>query len=89
MCRLDTMRALHQALLHTNPYPAAYRSMWERLEEEERTARAMGQEPPEVALRFVQAVDADMRRYNAPSSSEVAAVFVGDDGAPPSNRARS
>ncbi|GBN75924.1 hypothetical protein AVEN_192895-1 [Araneus ventricosus] len=36
---------------------------------------------------FMEHPDLDMRRYNAPTSrTEVAAIFVGDDGKPPANR---
>ncbi|GBM37652.1 hypothetical protein AVEN_56141-1 [Araneus ventricosus] len=40
-----------------------------------------------VKLVFMEHRDLDLRRYNAPTSwTEVAAIFVGDDGEPPANR---
>lgn len=52
--------------------------------EETRHANAMGTEPPQVRLHFKRGPDC--RRYNEPSHDEVAAIFIGEDGAPPENR---
>ena len=40
--------------------------------------------PPTVTMVFKRGQD--QRRYNLPSSDEVAAVFVGEDGMPPDKR---
>ena len=37
-----------------------------------------------ITMQFIEGPDA--RRYNNPTNDEVAAVFVGDDGAPPAHR---
>ena len=43
-------------------------------------------EAPTVTLGFVSPENADMRRYNHPQTREPACVFVGQDGAPQTNR---
>jgi len=40
----------------------------------------------EITLGFKAKTSEDVRRYNHPSVREVAAVFIGSDGAPPDNR---
>ncbi|GBN24266.1 hypothetical protein AVEN_109702-1 [Araneus ventricosus] len=47
------------------------------------------QEHPTTSLKmvFLEDKNLDMRRYNAPTlCTEVAAIFVGDNGEPPANR---
>jgi hypothetical protein len=60
-----------------NPYPADYRHLHERVCEEEARALARGQEPRQQVLKMCCAKVPDPRRYNKPSSREVAVVFVG------------
>ena len=59
------------------PYAGAYRHMRDVVLEHG---------DGEVYLGFAAASDADMRRYNHPQTLEPAVLFVGGDGAPPSNR---
>lgn len=41
----------------------------------------------QVSMVFMENSDSDLRRYNAPTSkTDVAAIFVGEDGEPPANR---
>ena len=47
-------------------------------------ASAENRSPREVRLHFKRGTD--QRRYNEPAHDEVAAVFIGEDGAPPVNR---
>ena len=48
------------------------------------SAYAENRTPREVRLYFKRGPD--QRRYNEPTHDEVAAVFIGEDGAPPANR---
>ena len=72
-----------QTYLNTNnPYAKSYKHMSEVEYAENMRAVAAGESPNVVKMIFREG--ADSRRYNAPTD-EVAAVFVGDDGAPPGN----
>ena len=53
-------------------------------QEEQDQAICEGRQPREVTLHFKRGPD--RRRYNEPTHDEVAAVFVGEDGAPPVER---
>ena len=56
------------------------------MREEQNQAAAQGREPQPVDMRFSTDAARDARRYNMPSVEAVAVIFVGVDGAPPSNR---
>ena len=63
-----------------NPYLAIYKHMHELSE-------VLAQDNPRcIKMGFSSSKETDMRRYNHPTAREVAAVFVSQDGAPPSNR---
>lgn len=66
------------ALAPRNPYPNAFHHLHERVCAEEARALSVGQEPRQQMLRMSCARVPDPRRYNKPSSREVAVVFVGD-----------
>ena len=64
-----------------NPYITAYKTMYNLEQQEIRNAR---QENRAVSqIRMYMRTGPDRRRYNQPTMDEVAAVFVGDEGAPP------
>lgn len=44
-----------------------------------------GVRPRPTTMHFVTDATRDQRPYNLPTTNEVAAVFVGDDGRPPRN----
>ena len=67
-----------------NPFAAAYKNMLEVEREEQARAVAENREPSVVSMIMREGVD--RRRYNAPLHEEVAAIFVGEDGAPPAAR---
>ena len=60
-----------------NPYPSLYRHFHECVCEEEALARNHGREPRQQVLRMSCATVPDPRRYNKPTSREVAVVIVG------------
>ena len=60
--------------------------MYELLQEEQQRASARGETPAEVTMRFSASAERNQRRYNQPTVDEVAALFVGTDGAPPTNK---
>lgn len=78
------LEEIESVLQETNTYAAAYRHMHAIELEQARHANAHGSEPPQVRLHFKRGPDC--RRYNEPSHEEVAAIFIGEDGAPPENR---
>ena len=73
---------LQNVLNAINPYAKSYRHMREVEIEENNRAMIAGDIPKKVTMIFRKG--GDKRRYNAPSD-EIAAVFLGDDGAPPGN----
>ncbi|XP_057299673.1 uncharacterized protein LOC130630262 [Hydractinia symbiolongicarpus] len=83
-CREDVMRTVQDVMDRVSPFAAAYRYMAEVEAEELNQAAAQNRAPSEV--RMYMRVGNDRKRYNLPHHDEVAAVFVGQDGAPPGNR---
>ena len=74
------MEIISHVLEEHNPYAFHYKTMNEKLLEENARALAAGVEPSEVKLYL--RTGPDRRRYNAPLHDEVAALFTGVDGAP-------
>jgi hypothetical protein len=54
--------------------------------EAEENARAAAENRPPSLVTMYMRVGSDHRRYNMPHHEEVAAIFVGEDGAPPGTR---
>ncbi|GBN06722.1 hypothetical protein AVEN_124369-1 [Araneus ventricosus] len=64
--------------MEINPFAQSFLQMHRLVQEHPTTA---------VKMVFLEDKNLDMQRYNAPSLyTEVAAVFVGDNGEPPANR---
>ena len=80
-CKPETMRLIQKAMETISPYAAAYRHMYE-VEQEQ--IRQFGVQTNSIKMIFKRGND--QRRYNKPHHDEVAAVFVGDEGAPPCQR---
>ena len=83
-CRRDTMILLDIILQRVNPYAAAYRHMHEVEQAQIQTAEEEGLAPQQVTMYLKRGND--KRRYNEPRHDEVAAIFIGNDGAPPPER---
>ena len=80
----DVVQIIQNVLNTVNPYAAAYKNMAE-VEAQERTRAAQQNIPPSVVtMRMLEGED--RRRYNAARHEEVAAIFIGEDGAPPVGR---
>ena len=69
---------------NVSPYAAAYKNMAAVEREECENAQRENRVPSVVSMIFHPG--RDKRRYNAALHDEVAAVFVGEDGAPPGSR---
>ena len=54
--------------------------------ETEEKAKNPGQAIPQVSLCFIRDKKDDIRRYNAPVTSQIAAVFSGENGLPKDER---
>ncbi|GBO21877.1 hypothetical protein AVEN_60835-1 [Araneus ventricosus] len=77
-CLHSVMEKLDALLRSINPFDESYLPMHQLI-----------QSNPAVNVKmvFMKHPDLDLLRYNAPTSrTEVAAIFVGDDGEPPANR---
>ena len=80
-CRPDIMQMIQQIMDTVSPYAAAYKHMYQVEQEQIRRFGIHAK-----AVKMIIKRGHDQRRYNAPRHDEVAAVFVGDDGAPPFER---
>ena len=54
--------------------------------EEENKAKAEGREMIKIHMAFKRNVSDDARRYNIPKIGEIAVVFTGEDGMPPTRQ---
>ena len=66
-----------------NPYPAHFLAMHEIIQAAQTHACNAASAPPRHALRLSGGVEKDPRRYNAPSSAEIACTVVGEGPLPP------
>lgn len=82
----EILNKLNAVLEKYNPYVKSYKTMNDKLKEDSILASKENREPKNFIMRFYHELNADMRRYNDPTCSEVAAIFETNDGAPPSHR---
>ncbi|KAF2354870.1 hypothetical protein FHG87_014377 [Trinorchestia longiramus] len=82
-CLVSVFQKINEAM-NNNPYAAAYHNM--RAIEQQEQKRAVIENMPsrQVTMQFIPGPD--RRRYNNPTGNEVAAIFVGNDGASPMYR---
>ena len=85
-CRPRLMQFLEGVLQQVNnPYIGAFKHMHQVVREETEAAAATGREIRPVTMVFRGDHHLDRRRYNVPVGGEIGAVFVGDNGGPPTN----
>ena len=82
----EIMEVLQHELGSGNYYADSYMHMHELLQEAEFAAARDKTDVPPVTMRFSSDALRDPRRYNSPAVEEVAAVFVGADGGPPTHK---
>ena len=82
--RRNTVELIQNLLGTVSPYTASFK--WMAQVEREEQARAIAENRPPSCVTMVMREGVDRRRYNAPLHEEVAAVFTGEDGAPPASR---
>jgi len=82
----ETLTKLSNLLDKCNPYVKSYKTMHQKIEEEKLLALKENRAALNFVMRFHHEPSADQRRYNDPTTSEIAAVFETADGAPPSHR---
>jgi hypothetical protein len=73
-CTENILSSLHTLLANHSPYALAFQQMGS-------IERDQGSDTQTVTMTFKRGPD--QRRYNEPKFDEVAAIFVGQDGAPP------
>ncbi|XP_066932864.1 uncharacterized protein [Clytia hemisphaerica] len=83
-CNRATMALIQEVLGTVNPYAASFKHM-KQVEQEEQN-RAIAENRPVSRITMVTREGHDQRRGNAPLHEEVAAIFTGEDGAPPAGR---
>ena len=79
-CLPEVMEVISHTLEQCNPYVFHYKTMHQKILEENERARAAGTEP--LQIRLYLRTGPDRRRYNTPLHDEVAVLFTGTDGAP-------
>lgn len=84
--RTDILDTLNRVLTENNPYVKCYKTMHQKISEEHELALKQNRVPVNFVMRFYHEPQSDLRRFNEPTCSEVAAVFESHDGAPPSHR---
>ena len=83
----DVIQLVQDELMAVNPYARQYCNMGQVLQRERQLAAANNQ--PIAPVRMIIATRPFQdRRYNNPTASEIAAVYVGDDGAAPNPQHR-
>ena len=80
--RADIMQLLQDELLAVNPYARQYHNMGHILQRERQTAAANNQ-PVQPVKMIIATRPFQDRRYANPTTTEIAAVYVGNDGAAP------
>ena len=86
-CLAEIISTLDRIMREISPYAEAFRMLAE-VEREERRKAAVDQRPARsVCMSLQRDSELDQRRYNLPTSNEVAMVFLeGVDGEPPFER---
>ncbi|KAL6731028.1 hypothetical protein Aduo_001941 [Ancylostoma duodenale] len=74
------MKKLQHELNSINPLIWSFKMMAEVIKEEEGRARRENRAAPIVQMVFDTSPNLDRRRYNPPTTSEIAAVYVFQDG---------
>uniref|UniRef100_UPI00358F89E5 uncharacterized protein n=1 Tax=Myxine glutinosa TaxID=7769 RepID=UPI00358F89E5 len=80
--RPAVLQLLQNEILAVNQYAQQYQNMGQILQRERQTAAANNQPVQPVRMIIAKRPFQD-RRYDDPTTAEIAAVYVGDDGAPP------
>jgi hypothetical protein len=82
-CSAEVMQTVHNVMMQHNPFAKSFANMKQVEEQEIENAHAQNIPIPEIKMIFK--AGSDERRFNEPVHDEVAAVFVGPNGEPPSN----
>ena len=85
--RPDVLQILQDELTSVNPFAQQFRHMGRILEEQQQQAVADQTQLPPVRMVISHRPGEDAR-YSNPTASEIAAVYVGEEGAPPNLAAR-
>ncbi|XP_014775927.1 uncharacterized protein LOC106873201 [Octopus bimaculoides] len=78
------MRKIRDVIHQINPYAELYKNIHAVEQREEERARRVNVSIRRYEFRFRRG--SDIRRYNFPTSNEIAVVFVRENGVPPENR---
>lgn len=84
-CKPQIMEKIDNYLTTVNPYYHAYKQMRQIELEEEEKAKSTGSQLPNIHMAFKKCNTDDRRRYNIPKIGEIAVVFTGEDGMPPTD----
>eukprot|EP00112_Aurelia_sp_Birch-Aquarium-sp1_P020718 Seg540.7 transcript_id=Seg540.7/GoldUCD/mRNA.D3Y31 product="ATP-dependent DNA helicase PIF1" protein_id=Seg540.7/GoldUCD/D3Y31 len=80
--RANVLQHLQDELLRVNPYVHDFQYMGELMRQQRLQAAARDEIPRPVRMIIPHRRERD-RRYDEPSATEIAAVFVGEEGGPP------
>lgn len=85
-CSPQILNQIDRFFRENNRIAQTYNMMREIENQFAETAIAAGIPPPEISMIFRRDRHSDQRRYNAPTSNEIAMIFVDTDGEPPFER---
>ena len=81
---INTVKLIQNILNDVSPYAASYK--WMAQVENEEQLNAIEEKRSVSSVTMIMRAGVDRRRCNAPLHEEVAAIFTGEDGAPPAAR---
>uniref|UniRef100_A0A5S6QHG9 Helitron helicase-like domain-containing protein n=1 Tax=Trichuris muris TaxID=70415 RepID=A0A5S6QHG9_TRIMR len=85
-CDRQVMTELGSLFACINPFAGAYKMMAEVERDEEEKAALEGRPVTRIKMIFDTSLNTDQRRYNIPTSNEVAVIYVGEDDDIPATR---
>lgn len=85
-CLPEILESLDRFLRENNAYAKCFRMLHEIEEEEKRKASVENCSRPEVSLVFRRNTGIDRKRYNLPTTDEIAMIYSSDSGEPPFER---
>ena len=80
----NTVKLIQNILNDVSPYAASYK--WMAQVENEEQLKAIEEKRSVSSVTMIMRAGVDRRRCNAPLHEEDAAIFTGEDGAPPAAR---
>lgn len=82
----EILTILKKILEKFNSYVKSYKTIYQKINEDFASAAKENREPKNFVIRFYHEPNSNMRRYNNPTCSDIAAILETANGAPPLHR---